>query len=715
MMILKFRFRLLLVLLSATALLGLQLSPLKAQIFCDESSGRVEQRTYNSVILGQEMRYSVYLPPCYDTTRLSYPVIYLMHGSASDDSHWLNLGLVDAASRGILQYAMAPFIAVLPYGDWIANENWFSTSSWANVFLTELMPDAEAHYRIDARRETRAIGGISRGGFWAFNIALLHPDLFSILGGHSAFFDENHAPPEQNPLDLALTAPNAETLRIALDRGRDDYAQVNLDLMDARLTERGLAHTYTIYPEGQHEDAYWSSHVAEYLQFYTADWPMPTEEPVSESPLYLLLPAVAFPSLQASISSQTLQSVARGELDPNLILDFTAWTALQAYSVPINASTRVVADEELNDALWRERTAYTLLPFHQLTRRFRMLMVDELLPLDGDLSSYPFAFASTTPNYDPSHLTRLLLSGVTALTRQMIPALDEHGLVWAGEAILPYVSRADFFHMSNEVSFAPRCPASDEPVLGSFCSMDAHFDLFTYLGADIIELTGNHNNDYGYAAYRRTFDMFHEAGMVTIGGGETLAEARTPYIIEHNGNTIAMLACNWNGPYYALVNEDPSLSGGVRPGAAYCETDWLSDIIPQLAAQYDVVVVTVQYAEYEQYTPIERQIYHYRLLADLGADIVVGTQAHKPQTFEFYSSAGGEEVLLHYGMGNLFFDQQFWGNMRFFMDQLFVYEGRLLTVDLFTGIIDDIARPRPMTAEERENFLQFMFIQQNGF
>jgi enterochelin esterase-like enzyme len=701
--------------LGALCVLAIQFSPLNAQVFCDETGGHVEQRTYNSTILGQEMRYSVYLPPCYDTSGLDYPVMYLMHGSASDETHWLNLGLVDAADQGILQYTMPPFIAILPYGDWIANENWFDVSSWANVFLNELMPDAESHYRIDARRETRAIGGISRGGFWAFNIALRHPELFGVLGGHSAFFDENHAPDDQNPLDLALTAPDIDTLRISLDRGRDDYAQANLDLMDARLTERGIAYTYTVYPEGQHEDAYWSSHVAEYLQFYAADWALPSAQTVEPSALYLLVPAVAFPSLQANISSEVLQSVVNGELDPNLILNFTAWTALQEYGVPINTSTRTLADDELNDALWRERTAYTLIPFHQLTRRFRMLKVDETLPFDGNLSLYPFAFESSAPNYDPSHLTRLLLSGVTALTREMIPALDEHGLVWAGEAVRPYISHADYFHMSNEVSFAPRCPASDEPVLGSFCSMDAHFDLFNYLGADIIELTGNHNNDYGYPVYLRTFDMFHEAGMVTIGGGRTLEEARTPYIIDHNGSTIAMLACNWNGPYYALVNEDETMSGGVRPGAAYCELDWLREVIPQLAADYDVVVVTVQYAEYEQYTPIERQVYDYRQLADMGANIVVGTQAHKPQTFEFYTTSGGEEILLHYGMGNLFFDQQFWGNMRFFMDQLFIYEGQLLTVDLFTGIIDDIARPRAMTPEERENFLQFMFIQQNGF
>ena len=98
-------------------------------------------------------------------------------------------------------------------------------------------------------------------------------------------------------------------------------------------------------------------------------------------------------------------------------------------------------------------------------------------------------------------------------------------------------------------------------------------------------------------------------------------------------------------------------------------------------------------------------------LADLGADVVIGSQAHRPQTFEFYRAADGHEAFIHYGLGNLFFDQTSWGKVRFFMDQLFIYDGRLLTVDLFTGLIEDRGRPRPMTAEESEEFLQFMFVE----
>jgi poly-gamma-glutamate synthesis protein (capsule biosynthesis protein) len=337
----------------------------------------------------------------------------------------------------------------------------------------------------------------------------------------------------------------------------------------------------------------------------------------------------------------------------------------------------------------------------------------EIHPLYSDLRQYPFAFASETPNFYPSHLTRLLLSGVTALTRNTTTALDEHGVEWAGEAIAPYVTRADFFHTSNEVSMYPTCPDSDQPLLGdiwSFCSKPEHFELLTNLGVDIVELSGNHNNDYGFDAYLQTLDFYHNNDIQTVGGGATLEEARQPLILNHNGNTIAMLACNWIGPAYALANTEKS-----QPGAALCDRTWLAATLPELAQAYDLVVVTVQYQEFEQYTPTDQQRFDFRALADLGADVVIGTQAHKPQTFEFYTTKSGSEAFIHYGLGNLFFDQDFWGNKRFFMDELYIYEGRLLTVDLFMGIIDDLARPRPMTPDERLNFLQFMFIQQNGF
>jgi hypothetical protein len=392
----------------------------------------------------------------------------------------------------------------------------------------------------------------------------------------------------------------------------------------------------------------------------------------------IFYPVVAFSSRQTHITSEQLQRIYAGEYDADLLLS-------DAFDYPaLHPFIRTIPADQLNARLWANPDAYTLLPLEALTPRSRVLWVDGFSPLEDE------------------RLTRILFSGVTALARQTREVIEENGVEWAGSGIRDIVQDADFFHISNEVSFAPRCPQSDEPVLGGLCAVDAHFELLTMLDVDIVELSGNHNNDYGYNVYRRTLEMYEQAGMMTVAGGRTLDEARQPLIIEHNGSSVALVSCNWNGPDFALVNHE-------RPGAAYCVLGWLGEVIPQLKAQYDVVIVTVQYAEYDRYQPIERQVNHFRQIADMGADVVLGTQAHQPQTFEFYTTPDEREVLFHYGMGNLFFDQTSWEKVRFFMDEVLIVDGRFVGMMLHTGIIEDLARPRWMTDDERIEFLDLMF------
>ena len=701
---------------------------LQAQAVNCDTSGITTRETYPSPTLGQGMYYTVYTPPCYDTSTDAYPVIYLMHGSNDDDNQWIRLGLVDVLNERILSGEMSPIVVVMPFGNLIANRNRFDNFSWNHIFLTELMPDAHAKYNISEERGQRAIGGISRGGFWAYQIAFANPELFSIVGGHSAFFDLYHAEASVNPLDLALSSPNLETMRLWLDRGGDDFADVGLDIMNDRLIQRGVDFTYNIYPIGEHNNIYWSSHVEEYVDFYVEDWlqaettsPTPaslfmtntpsipqttvTPEAVQSAQNEILLPVVAFPSLQTSIPLAQLEAIAQGNRDENLILIPSI-----AEQISANENIARVSTESLRNTLWQSRNLYTLLPLSEITLDYRILLVDEM-PILDQLATYPFTG-------DVSQLTRFTLSGVTALTRNTRVALDENGIDWAVEAIQPYVMSSDFFHMSNEVSFVETCPQLNGTLLGgssSFCSNPQHFDLFNLLDVDVIELTGNHNNDYGYSAYEQTLEFYRNNQIATVGGGSTIDEARIPYIVNHNGNTIALIACNASGPYYALANQDASMLGGIRGGATDCDMDWLSATLPALSQEVDVLIVSVQYVEVEDYLPLEAQQIDFRQIANLGADVVIGSQAHKPQTFEFYPTRRGETAFIHYGLGNLFFDQPFWGNQRFFLDTLYIYDGQLRGIELFTGIIDDLARPRLMTADDRHNFMFFMLVEQNGF
>ena len=135
---------------------------LQAQLVCDTQSGTITRETYASGILGQTMFYSVYTPPCYDSNQ-SYPVIYLMHGSNEDDGHWIRLGMQEELDSQIVVSSFPEVIVILPFGNVIANRNRFDRVSWGNIFIEELLPDAESKYAIAQDGKQRANWGYLTG------------------------------------------------------------------------------------------------------------------------------------------------------------------------------------------------------------------------------------------------------------------------------------------------------------------------------------------------------------------------------------------------------------------------------------------------------------------------------------------------------------------------------------------------------------------------
>ena len=406
-----------------------------------------------------------------------------------------------------------------------------------------------------------------------------------------------------------------------------------------------------------------------------------------------------------------------GQHDPRLILSESAKLQLEGHGFIVHENTVLTTSNRLFSTLWREKRSYTLVPFDELHIHLRPLWIDDV-PVVDQLDDYPLVFQSDDPNFFPDKLTRITVSGTTALARHTLPAIDAIGVEEAASGIRDYVLASDFFHITNEASVTPDCPEpKDIRIAGdlSMCMKSGHLRLFDLLDVDVVDLTGNHINDYAFGPLRDTIDIFEQRGIALVGGGRTEAQAREPLVLEHNGSRIGWVACNDVGPAFAYVNEDPQQRFGPRAGAASCDRNWLRDALGTLAAEVDLVLMTVQYREFESFLPQNSHRFDYKTFAEWGADIVIGTAEHKPMTFDFYPTQRGETAFIHYGLGNLFFDQLPWGNRRFFLDTLYVYDGQLLTVELFPGIIDDRARPRLLTGEDQFNFLHFMFIQKNEF
>lgn len=398
-----------------------------------------------------------------------------------------------------------------------------------------------------------------------------------------------------------------------------------------------------------------------------------------------------------------------------LMLDPTTAAALEAAWGPSSGPARV-ADDFIGQ-VWAARPSWIIVPFDQLRPEWKVLRVDGRSPLTHEFTveGYPLVvpmtiagdgeavtaflarWAGPATNRDPGKLTRVAMSGVTALVRATAAQMEQRGILWPGEEVAPVFQAADIAHVSNEVSFAADCPYPDPYGGTSFCSRDAYFELLKHLGVDVIELTGNHVNDYGREPLARSLDMYAAAGMQWFGGGRDLADASRALVIDHNGNRIAFVGCNPVGPGGAWAMVD---AAGSRP----CD-DSLAGQIAQLRAEGHVVIATLQYIEHYRYDPPPDQVAAFSELARAGASAVSGSQAHHAQGFAFENGA-----FIHYGLGNLFFDQMdMLATRQSFVDTYTIYDGRLLSVELWTGLIENWARPRLMTPEERTDLLRTVF------
>lgn len=291
-------------------------------------------------------------------------------------------------------------------------------------------------------------------------------------------------------------------------------------------------------------------------------------------------------------------------------------------------------------------------------------------------------FKKTWPTKD-SVLT-LAQTGVTAMSRKMNAKLAavEGDATYFAEKIKDFLSGFDLTHTSNESSF------TDYATAENICSDKRFIDTLTAIGLDIVELTGNHNQDCGNQAAIDTIDVYNEKGIKIVGGGKNAEEAARPLLLGEKGTGITFLAYNLStgGATY-----------GDAPGAnQYIEENAVTEI-KAAKERGDFVIVDIQYyecsayaSEYEDTTcdyansAAGDQVGFFRHLVDIGADLVVGTSAHQPQTFELYGDGA-----IYYGLGNLFFDQVWWpGTTRSLILAHYFYNGKLLQTRVVPTVYD---------------------------
>jgi poly-gamma-glutamate capsule biosynthesis protein CapA/YwtB (metallophosphatase superfamily) len=314
-------------------------------------------------------------------------------------------------------------------------------------------------------------------------------------------------------------------------------------------------------------------------------------------------------------------------------------------------------------------------------------------------------------NFNENSIAKVNMTGVTALARRVAQAMDlRNNYDYPAEKIAKFLSDADLTHISNEISFVEGCSTYSGL---RFCSNPKAIAVLKAIGVDLIELTGNHNNDFGSRYNTQTIETYKEEGWGYFGGGLDSEDASDPYIAEIDGTKIAFLGYNY---YDSVVsgNSNP-LAGEDSAGANSYSDEKVKEDIESVRDNVDIVIVDFQYQECYSYPssdviypkcykPIGSQSTVFRKVVDYGADIVIGTQAHQPQTYEIYNDG-----LIFYGLGNLFFDQSRWiGTRQGMVLTHYFKDGDLIQTKITPTIYDSDLQTEIADPDDAQLLLQLL-------
>ena len=247
-----------------------------------------------SKILNMDRKYAIYLPPGYETSQRSYPVLYLLHGGGDDQTGWVQFGEVQyIADKALIDGISTPMIIVMPdanTGKRGYSNNATGTWKYEDFFFQEFMPYIEKTYRIKADKHYRAISGLSMGGDGTFTYTLHHPELFAaacpLSAGTGPLTIEdaktrltretpNISQAEiqsfynrQSVLNLINTVPDSlqKSVRWFIDCGDDDFLFEGNSLAHIAMRKKNIPHEFRIR-DGAHNWTYWRASLPVVLEF----------------------------------------------------------------------------------------------------------------------------------------------------------------------------------------------------------------------------------------------------------------------------------------------------------------------------------------------------------------------------------------------------------------------------------------------------------------
>jgi poly-gamma-glutamate capsule biosynthesis protein CapA/YwtB (metallophosphatase superfamily) len=222
---------------------------------------------------------------------------------------------------------------------------------------------------------------------------------------------------------------------------------------------------------------------------------------------------------------------------------------------------------------------------------------------------------------------------------------DPEGLL---APIAPVFAEADLTVVNLETAITER--GDPEPKGFTFRAPPSGLAALQHAGVDVVSLANNHGMDYGRTGLEDTVDAAEDAGLPLIGAGRDLDEAFAPHTATIRGREIAVIGAT-QVMDTAFFDTWPATED--RPGLAFAKHEHEADLIDAVTetrGRADTVVVYLHWGVEGERCPSGRQQGLAQRLADAGADIVVGTHAHRLQ-----GTGMLDDTLIDYGLGNFVF------------------------------------------------------------
>ncbi|WP_276391402.1 alpha/beta hydrolase [Eudoraea chungangensis] len=252
----------------------------------------MDEEVLDSKILKGERKYAVYLPPDYEASNRSYPVLYLLHGAGDDQTGWVQFGeVLHITDKAIREGKATPMIIIMPDAN-TGKRGYFNVGDWRyeDFFFDELIPFVESKYRIKKNKRYRAVAGLSMGGGGTFMYALHRPDMFSSACPLSAYVGpltieqlEKRALQQGNlftkeelkayfnrhnaiALIENLPVDDIKSVKWFIDCGDDDFLFEGNSLVHIAMKKREIPHEYRVR-DGRHSWTYWRASLPTVLAF----------------------------------------------------------------------------------------------------------------------------------------------------------------------------------------------------------------------------------------------------------------------------------------------------------------------------------------------------------------------------------------------------------------------------------------------------------------